>query len=137
MGHKHCQQCGEEFRAKRRSAKFCSALCRQHHWRGHSPIVVAGKAQAHVVNEPRVTPQASPTLWEHMEEVLLEARIWRSSSATLGTVVASVVVMDDDEVFMEALTRGSAPPEAGVFVTIVVMDDDGKTLREWELDGEL
>ena len=33
----HCQQCGREFPAKRRSAKFCSSLCRQHNYRGHRP----------------------------------------------------------------------------------------------------
>ena len=104
----HCQQCGKAFGAKRRSARFCSALCRQHHWRGHPPvevIVVAGKA--HVVDELGATSQASHTFWERMEVFLKDAQLVAVS--TQGTVVAA---------------------------SIIVMDDDAEIVREWELDGE-
>ena len=45
----YCQQCGKEFLAKRRSAKFCSSLRRQYTWRGHPSVefVVVGSKAAH------------------------------------------------------------------------------------------
>jgi hypothetical protein len=34
MNLKNCTKCGKEFSSKRKDAKFCSALCRQHEVRG-------------------------------------------------------------------------------------------------------
>ena len=117
----HCQQCGKEFLAKRRSAKYCSPLCRQHNYRGHRPhdyllsdvlqsagggITVAGRGPR-IVPQADATPRASPTFWDLMQDVLEEARLVAGS--TPGAVVAA---------------------------SIIVMDDDAEIVREWELDGE-
>ena len=115
-----CQQCGKEFLAKRRSAKFCSALCRQHNYRGHRPhdyvlsevvqlvggeIDVASRVP-HVVPQADATPWASPTFWALMQNALEEA------SSVAGSI-----------------------PGAIVAASIIVMDDHAEIVREWKLDG--
>ena len=116
-----CEQCGKEFQAKRRSAKFCSALCRQHNYRGHRPhdyslsdvLQTSGRRITVAVREPTVvpdpdaTPKTSPTFWDRVHGALDEAR----------------------------LVAGSTP-KAILAASIIVMNDDAEIVKEWELDGK-
>lgn len=116
-----CQQCNKEFLAKRRSAKFCSALCRQRNWRERRPqdyllrkafwsmgyIIKVSGAKTYVLPRPDVTPEPSPRFWELMQDALKEARLVAGS--TLGAILAA---------------------------SIIVMDGDAEIVGEWELDGK-
>ena len=75
-----CEQCGKEFMAQRRSAKTCSALCRQHRRRGHTPVVLP------------------PTFWDKFRDAFEEARHLALSTETIEEPVVSVgiFVFDDD-----------------------------------------
>ena len=114
-----CQQCGKTFEAKRRSAKFCSSLCRQYNHRGHRPqdhvlsdvvqfvgdgITVANEGP-HSVPQPDATPKASRMFWDRVQDALDEARL--ADGSTPGAIVAA---------------------------SSIVMDDDAEIVREWELD---
>ena len=61
-----CEQFGQEFQSQRRSAKFCSALCRQHHRRGHPPVV------------------PPPTFWERFNRAFEEAKVLVASPDHIG-----------------------------------------------------
>ena len=116
-----CEQCRQEFQPQIRSAKLCSVLFKQHNYRwqrpheyvlsdvvksAHGGTTVAGRGPR-VVPQPDVTPQASPTFWDLMQDALEEARLVAGSKP--GAIVAA---------------------------TIIGMDDEAEIVREWELDGE-
>ena len=93
MATNQCQQCGKTFEAKRRNAKFCSALCRQHKWRGKRPFDHTTPHPLH--HKPSTTPQGSSTFWDLVQTALEEACLLAGS--TPGAIVAaSIIVMDDD-----------------------------------------
>ena len=74
-----CEQCGQEFQAQRRSAKFCSALCRQHHRRGHPPVVLP------------------PTFRERFNRAFEEARVLVTSPGHIGDRYVSVYIIVTNE----------------------------------------
>lgn len=74
-----CEQCGREFQAQRRSAKTCSALCRQHRRRGHPPVL-----------QP-------PTFRERFNEAFEEAKVLTRNPEYVGYRVVSVFIMVTDE----------------------------------------
>lgn len=74
-----CEQCGQEFQAQRRSAKTCSALCRQHRRRGHPPVV----------------PPA--TFWERFNRAFEDAKVLTRDPDYIGYRVVSVFIMVTDE----------------------------------------
>ena len=74
-----CEQCGQEFQAQRRSAKTCSALCRQHRRRGHPPVV------------------PPDSFLERFNRAFEEAKVLARNPEYIGYPVVSVFIMVTDE----------------------------------------
>ena len=75
-----CEQCGQEFQAQRRSAKFRFALCRQHHRRRHPPVV------------------PPPTFWERFNRAFEETKVLVTSPDHIGdrNVSVHIIVTNDN-----------------------------------------
>ena len=106
MATNQCQQCGKTFEAKRRSAKFCSTLCRQHNWRGKRPFDYIPPCP--LLHNPGTTPKASPTFWHRVQDALDEACILAGSRPG-AIVAASIIVMDDDAGIVREWEMDGAP----------------------------
>ena len=93
-----CEQCGQEFQAQRRSAKFCSGLCRQHRRRGHPPVV-------------------SPlTFWKRFSDAFEDAEALALTTDEPQVAVFILVTDDDGELleqweFYEFPEPPEIPPE--------------------------